>query len=250
MLRQRLGLSVDLDHYAFWSWCGEILLGPHPQLFPRNPHEICSLYKTSIHAALAHCQKPTTLEESRKNYRRIQELQPHHATQLLQESNLVLAYLGFPLLEAVLKRACSAYIDLNGKVISAFSVLRKDGTPKLYDPKGRNNKCSSLRDLLFLHHTNVAGARLKALLDRFREHLQLLDGTQDPFDLIYSWRNQSLHGATNFRTIGGTLLNLSLLITLFEFESEFEQRRLYILQFFQGVEYREYRPHWSFYPPY
>lgn len=256
MLRQRLSSSVALDHYALWSWCGELLFAPYPQLFPQEPREICSLYKTSIHAALARCEKPTTLEESRERHWRLQELQPHYATQLLQQSHLVLAYLGFPLLEAVLKRACSAYVGFNGEVISEFSVPRKNGTPKLYLPKGtqrrekHSSQCNSLRDLLVLHHTTIAGERLKVLLDRFREHLHSLDETQDPFDLIYSWRNQSLHGETNFQTIGGSLLNLSLLITLFEFEPEFEQRRLHILQFIQGVEYRQHRPHWSFYPPY
>ena len=117
---------------------------------------------------------------------RIQELQSHHAKQLLQESNLVLAYIGFPLLEAVLKRACAAYVALDGQVISAFSVPNKQGNQRQYDPNGspRERQCSSLRDLLFLHSTFVAGPRLRALLDYFRLHLKLLDGTEDPFDLL------------------------------------------------------------------
>jgi len=44
---------------------------------------------------------------------------------------------------------------------------------------------------------------LQVLLDGFRRHIQSFDVNQDPFDLIYSWRNQSLHGSANFQTIGG-----------------------------------------------
>lgn len=252
LLRPGLNTIVDQDHFHLWSWCGELLLNPRSHHFPGAQHEIKSLYETSIHAALASCRRPSATKEEWQEQNRIQELQSHHAKLLLRESHLVLAYLGFPLLEAVLKRACETYVAFDGQVLSAFSVPDKQGKPRLYEPEGpyRNRKCSSLRDLLFLHSTVVAGPRLKALVDHFCVHLTSLDGTQDPFDLLYGWRNQSLHGSTNFQTIGGSVLNLSLLISLFEIEHDFEQYRLQIIEHCRWEAQSQHKSPWSFYPPY
>lgn len=252
LLRPGLNTIVHEDHFALWSWCAELFLSRQSQLFPVAQHEIKSLYETSFHAALATCRKPPSTKEEWQEQNRIQDLQPHHAKQLLRESSLVLAYLAFPLLEAVLKRACANYVAFDGQVISAFSVPNKQGNPKQYDPNGafRDRQCSSLRDLLLLHSTVVAGPQLKILMDRFRAHLTSLDGSQDPFDLLYGWRNQSLHGSTNFQTIGGTVLNLSLLISLFEIEHDFEQHRLQVLERCRWEAQSPIKSPWSFYPPY
>lgn len=247
LLRPGLNTIVDQDHFGLWSWCGELLLNPRAQFFPNDQREIRSLFETTLHAALAHCRRPITSKEEWQEQNRINDLQPHHAKQLLLSSSTVLAYLAFPVLEATLKRACSAFVSLDGIVISSFVVPNKQGGHKQYDPQ---RICSSLRDLLFLHYTSIAGAELKTLLDQFRGHIALLDGTQDPFDLIYSWRNRSLHGTTNFQTIGGTILNLALLISLFEIEQDFEVRRLAALEHCRWEAQSSHKSPWSFYPPY
>lgn len=254
LLRPRGNIVMHQDHFGLWSWCGELLLAFRGERFPEAQWEIRSLYSTSIHTALAQCRRPLSTREEREEQSRIEELQPHHAKQLLQNSNLVLAYLAFPLLEAVLKRACAAYVAFDGQVVSAFSVPGKAGNPKpeLYGPQGTPGKsrCSSLRDLLFLHSDLVASPKLKALLDRFRAHLTTFDLAQDPFDLIYGWRNQSLHGSTNFQAIGGSMLNLSLLISLFEVEHEFEEYRLRTVDYCRWAAQSPSKGPWSFYPPY
>lgn len=247
LLRPGLNTIIHQDHFGIWSWCGELLLSPRAQLFPLDQHEIKSLFETALHSALAGCRRPTTSKEEWQEQNRINDLQPHHAKQLLLKSSTVLAYLAFPLLEAVLKRACSAFVSLDGLVVSSFTVPKRRGNPRQYDPQ---HLCSSLRDLLLLHYTSVAGPKLKALLNSFRGHIALLDGTQDPFDLIYSWRNQSLHGSTNFQTIGGTILNVALLISLFEIEQDFERRRLLALEHCRWEAQSPHKSPWSFYPPY
>jgi len=252
LLRPGLNTVVDQDHFAMWSWCGELLLSPRAGLFPMDQHEIKSLYETALHASLAACRKPVASKEEWQEQNRIQNLQPHHGKQLLLKSHLVLAYLAFPLLEAVLKRACAKYVTFDGQVVTAFAVDSKQGNPRQYDPHGsyRDRQCSSLRDLLVLHQTLVAAPTLKSLLNQFRDHIVLLDNTQDPFDLLYSWRNQSLHGSTNFQTIGGTVLNLSLLISLFEIEHDFERHREMVLEHCRWEAQSQYKSPWSFYPPY
>lgn len=252
LLRPGLNTIVDQDHFALWSWCGELLLSPCAELFPVDQYEIKSLYETTLHASLANCRKPATSREEWEEQNRIHELQTHHAKQLLHKAHLALAYLAFPLLEAVLKRACAAYVAFDGQVVSAFTVPTIQGTSRTYDPQGsyRDRQCSSLRDLLVLHHTSVATPELRALMDRFGDHIRLLDSSRDPFDLLYRWRNQSLHGSTNFQTIGGTVLNLSLLISLFEIKRDFEQHRAKVLEHCCREAQLPYKSPWSYYPPY
>jgi len=252
LLRPGLNTIIDHDHFGLWSWCGELLLNTRAKLFKPDQHEIKSLYETAIHAALADCRRPPASVEEHHEHNRIRELQPHHTKKFAQQSSLVLAYLVFPLLEAILKRACTDFVAFDGQVVSRFTVSTKAGTPKKYDPKGSypNRQCSSIRDLLFLHYTQVAKPELKATLDRFRDHITIIDGTQDPFDIIHGWRNQSLHGSTNFQTIGGTMLNLSLLISLFEIQQDFEHRRIAAIEFCRWQAQSRRRDPWSFYPPY
>lgn len=252
LLRPGLNTIIDQDHFWLWSWCGELLLSPRAQFFSQDQHEIKSLLGTSIHAALASCRKPPASKEEWEEQNRITDMQPHHAKHFVQNGHIVLAYLAFPLLEAITKRACSSYVDFEGKVISRFSVSKKSGQIKDYDPNGafHQQQCSSLRDLLFLHYTHIADADLQGRLDKLRDHLSELDSSQDPFDLIYAWRNQSLHGSTNFQTIGGTLLNLSLLIALSELKQNFEQHREVVLEHCRWEAQSSYRSPWSFYPPY
>ena len=96
----------------------------------------------------------------------------------------------------------------------------------------------------------VADQDLAQSLDTFRSHISDLDDSIDPFDLIYQWRNQSLHGSTNFQTIGGTLLSLSLLIAVSEIKHDFDNHRERILEHCRWEMQSGHRSPWSYYPPY
>lgn len=216
LLRPGLNTVVSMDHMILWSWCGELVLSPRADFFTNDQHEIKTLAETTVRASLVHCKKAAQNREEWEEQRKIDDLQNHHSKQFLIQSNVVLAYLTFPLLEAILKRACNQYIDFDGTVKHQFSVLNRQANQKTYDPNGRLNQCSSLRDLLFLHYNSIASGDLRAKLDEVRAHFTELDNNTDPYDLIYSWRNQSLHGSANFQTIGGVLLNLIFLISISE----------------------------------
>ena len=55
ILRPGLNTIIDHDHFAIWSWIGELLLGAGANVFPFTEREIKSLYQTTLHAALAGC---------------------------------------------------------------------------------------------------------------------------------------------------------------------------------------------------
>jgi hypothetical protein len=238
---------VHQDHFGIWSWCGELLLSPTARVFPAHQHEVKALFEATLHAAMAQCRKPPASREEWQTQSQVERQLPHHAQQLLQSSSLVLAYLAFPLLEAVLKRACSAFINLEGTVTARFQVLRPNGKMRDYEPRAQ---CSSIRDLLHLHYSSAAPAHLRALIDEFKLHILSLDSSSDPFDLIFQWRNDSLHGTSNYQTIGGTVLSLALLISVFEIEVDFEQRRQRVIEQCGRDAHSGHKSPWSFYPPY
>lgn len=247
LLRPGMNTIVHQDHYGIWSWCAEVLLNPRAEVFPQQQQEIKSLFEASLHAALAHCRRPPASSEEWEAQGQMGRQLPHHAQQLLQSSSLVLAYLAFPLLEAVLKRACASFISLDGTVTAQFQVPHRDGKNRVYAPQA---KCSSIRDLLHLHSSSATADNLRAHMDEFRSHIRFLDPSLDPFDLIYQWRNDSLHGTSNYQTIGGTILSLALLISIFEIEADFEQRRDLAIEHCRWEAQVGHKSPWSFYPPY
>lgn len=252
LLQPGLNTIIDQDHFGLWSWCGEVLLGAGGELFSHEEHEIKSLFEAAIHASLANCRKPPANREEFEEQRRIDDLQPLHAKRLLGHAHLALAYLGFPLLEALLKRACREYVAPDGQIVQAFSVETPRGGTRNYSPDGsyRNRQCSSLRDLMFLHLDTVACESLQQSLSALIEHVQKLALEQHPFDTIYKWRNQSLHGTTNFQTIGGTLLNISILIALDQIGLDFQEHRDRSVESCRREAQFGNRSPWSYYPPY
>ena len=178
--------------------------------------------------------------------------------QWLRGGRSTLAYLAFPLLEAVVKKHLREYVDMHGRVLQDFTVPRDAGAePKPYSADGRNKTCSSLRDLLYLLFERVASNELRRDLGEQRAHLAAFaDKVPDGFDVIYRWRNGSLHGAVSLPTVGGIVLNTALLIALSDLRDGYEREREEVLQRVQMHMSRcaaigpQYRIDLSYYPPY
>lgn len=247
LLLPGLNTIVVDDHFGLWSWCAEVLVGSRSEYFSNEEHEMKSLFQASIRASLVNFKKPArSSEEQQLQYESEQKI-PHHARYFLYDSSLILAYIGFPLLESTLKRVSSTYLNMDGTVKSTFQVKNRAGKPRPYKIGAQ---CSSIRDVLNLVYDEIADSELKVLLQEFRVHISSLDDSQDPFDLIYSWRNQSLHGSTNFQTIGGTLLNLSLLLCIYSLKDNYEELRNKVIEQCRREESHDHKSPWSFYPPY
>jgi hypothetical protein len=249
LLRPGLNAIVHLDHMLLWAWCGELLLSPPAEFFSDEQHEIKELAEATLRASLVFSRKPSQTKEERKAQERREELQQHNSRCFLSKSHTVLAYLAFPFVEAILKKACNQFVEFDGTVKTQFAVRDKTGAMRAYDPNGRRKQCSSLRDLLFLHQA-VAAPDLADGINALGAHFIELFPSVDPFDLIYMWRSQSLHGAMNFQTIGGSVLNLALLIALSELKNTFEGRRQVILEHCRWEAQFGSRSIWSYYPPF
>lgn len=239
LLRPGLNTVIDADHQGFWSWCGEVLLGT-PGYFTQDERELHTLFGLVVRASLADSRATPGVE--------------HNALELMRSSHRVMAYLAFPLLEGILKKACAGFVGLDGNVATTFTVKRTNGGPRTYQVGGR---CSSLADLLRLLSAQVAGAELRADLDEQKAHLAVFaNGNEDGFDVIYRWRNSSLHGTTSFPTIGGTVFNTAILVALDGVRNDYTALHHAAVQAAQRAVAMgtrsggSSRSPWSYYPPY
>ncbi|GAA1033326.1 hypothetical protein GCM10009557_34720 [Virgisporangium ochraceum] len=247
LLLPGMNTVVVNDHYFLWAWCAELLAGAGTNYFSHTEFELKQLSIVCNRSALSGAVSP----DRRERYADL--LQDWQMGALLRDSHLILAYLSFPLLEGVLKKECSTYVSPSGEIQKNFEIEQSDGSLRKYRT---GKRCSSLRDLLVLLNNEIADNNLQSDLDSLRRHLSSLASSgEDGFDLLYRWRNSSMHGSTSFPTIGGTLLAIVSLICLHSMSGGYEAAR-------ERAVARASRQRsalasglnagtpWSFYPPY
>ncbi|MGF1882073.1 hypothetical protein [Vibrio splendidus] len=248
LLLPGLNTFIVEDHVGLWSWGAELMLHMDSGVFTQDEMELQKLFETCARAALSNCNtkyyENLSREEQSDADKTKDLLISHHSKYFLQNAHLTLAYLSFPLLEGVCKKIASEYISMDGRVKKEFSAPpRKEGqTPRFYKV---GQTCSSLRDLLFLMYELNPSEELNLI----REHLSSLHTGQDAFDVVYSWRNQSLHGSTTYQTIGGTIFNLVLLLLTTKFENSYNEKRQLVLDHCIRISSWDVKPHFSYYPP-
>jgi hypothetical protein len=245
LLRPGLNTIIDHDHELFWSWCGELFAGTKATYFMDSEREVKELFGLACRTALAGISAPGRAgwEEQRD---RITQMEPN-LRDLVTRKHVVLVYLTLPLLEAILRKTCSQFVAFDGEVRSAFHPRSRS------DPYRVGQRCSSMRDLLWLIYDDVAGAEVREGLDFVRRHLSELEPGKDPFDVLFRWRNSSLHGETSLPTVGGTVFNFAILVALDAIAAEYEALRDQIMEQVRWeaqTASSDFRSPWSYYPPY
>jgi len=195
---------VDPDHQYLWAWCVQLLIDPHAAYFLPNEYDLAALMRLACRAALADFEsKPVNM--------------PVNSGELAKNSSVLLTYLSLPLLDGVLKKTCSSYVQYDGTVRQQFERI---GRPKGLYKQG--SRCSSIEDLLWLLYNHVADKWLRDALDDVRKSISIAAMGKEAFSTIYGWRNHSLHGQATYTTIGGSILTITLLIALTALESNFQ----------------------------
>lgn len=249
LLMPGLNTVIDWDHQWFWAWCGELLCGSGSDYFSHEDYELRNLMGLCIRATLAGTYRPD--EQGWEQQRdQTMSMEPN-SREWIQRSQIALGYLAFPLLEGIVKRHCSEYVSMSGEVQQPFEVPGSGSGQSRKYLVGRI--CSSLRDLLWLLHAEVASQELRSDLDEQRAHLAAFsDLDQGGFQVLYQWRNDSLHGGASLTTIGGTVLNTAFLIALSQIQDNYETVRMAAVDRvrWELQSPTTYRSPWSYYPPY
>lgn len=216
------------DHYHLWSWCGELLFHSNIQSRAAGDREHNQLYELVIRGTLARSNGSEFFENYHDYIQNRARIQNHFATYFVDESYLAVSYLVFPLLEGLLKRLSHAYISMDGKILQDFDIETPNGVTRYVakrQKKGDKDKCSSVRDLLYLYQIHIASYEQNRLIDEFNTHLKTFDSSTSPNELIGKWRNESLHGTTSYESIGIAILNYCLLLSIGEGNNDYLQCR-------------------------
>ena len=252
LLLPGLNTVIDQDHQWFWSWCAELLCRSGSSYFSsESDRELRATVGLCCRAALAGVYRND--RDGWERQRDQSKNMEHNARAWVQGAHTALAYLAFPLLEGIVKKHCARYVGMDGRVVEAFEVARIDGTARPYRV---GQPCSSLRDMLWLLYDRVASEELRHDLDEQRIHLgAFASESEDGFEVLYRWRNSSLHGEASLSTIGGTVLSTALLISISALQAEYgsvresavDGVRREAMSAASGIDYRS---PWSYYPPY
>lgn len=251
LLLPGLNTVIGQDHQWFWSWCAELLCGPKSSYFSDEERELRGSVGLCCRAALAGVYRHSR-DDWEQQRDRSQNMEPN-ARAWVEGAHSALAYLAFPLLEGVVKKHCARFVGMDGRVVEEFTGFKSASGMRTYRV---GHLCSSLLDMLWLLYEKVASEDLRHDLDEQRIHLgALVAEPKDGFEVLYDWRNASLHGEASLPTIGGTVLSTAFLIAISALQAGYESVRASAID---GVR-REatvaasgigYRSPWSYYPPY
>lgn len=249
LLLKSMNTVVDWDHQFFWAWIGEVVNSKYINYFSQeDEREIQELFSVCIRSTLAGIENPKRNYEEALTYRKNHPIE-HNLNEVKNNMQLVLSYISFPLLEGVLKKYCKEYVSLSGKVVKKFDILRGSNYKKIYKV---GDSINSIQDLLLLVIQIVGDKSLVRDLKNMLDHIKGLNqqNSNDPCKIIYDWRNSSLHGETNYFTIGGTILNIAIIIILHSIENEYKKELQSINEDVKWNIENNIQVPWSFYPPY
>jgi hypothetical protein len=218
-------LHHGVDHACLWAWSAELLVGECSPIFNNdgNPN-LRRLFALTVHSALASAAKRVYSDEEEEAVRLAKEHLPFHQNRFLENYAYAASMLCFPLLESILRHKCQSFLDHNGNVLKQFSISKARNQPKDYKVgKGRVN---SIADLLYLHHQHIADSKTVEDMNGWVDCLKNMNvGASEPYEAIYEWRCNTLHGSQCTDSYIGIILNLSILLMLPELRTRFSDHQ-------------------------
>ncbi|MBY8604203.1 hypothetical protein K7N18_05095 [Burkholderia arboris] len=162
---------IHEDHKYMWSWCAQIIAHNDTEYFSMEEMNLKQLVQALVHTVKAANHQPDFPDrrDFENTYAGVTEFArlrnealdrvklPSTVEQLLLCKTEISSYLSFPLLEGILKKRCSEYVDYSGSVKKEFAISSgKEFTP--------DKQINSLGVLLFLYFDVVASDFEKNIL--------------------------------------------------------------------------------------
>lgn len=192
------GQYIDEDQRQFWKWSAKFF----------GTEEAKNIIGDNIYSHLKDLIFPTLFCNENPFLRAPSHPDPRFnqfVKSLVRSHAQILSYLTFPLLEAVGRSNCSAYIDPDGLILND---LRIDG--RAYKS---GKRCSSLKHVLMLAE-ELSSNSFKHWHTRLKPVIQRITPSASLYEAIYGWRNEVLHGNDFVRYKNRVVLNIALLFLL------------------------------------
>lgn len=213
-LTKILQIQITLDHEKYWWFTYSFVSAYNEQreLFPRD---LIDNFELLVRLILledtvgvgGNFDIPITMLDSNGDIDTV-----------LNNTNVLATYLGYPTIEGFTKIACQEDIEIDG-TIKPGKKIRKLGPPKhreYYTPstKKEDGICSNLGALLWHYEKEIARPEHTVRLEKMREEIGNLYNINS--DKVYGFlkdeRNHSLHGQRQGKKERGMILNLCCML--------------------------------------
>lgn len=223
LLTKSLRGQINADHKLFWAWCSFVAIQFERGVRAFADRDWGEAFRSLIDLALAGRRLgagPATLDVQRTSLNYVNT----HLLQVWMDKWLIAAPLALAVLEGLLRRKNGGYVAKDGTVTKEFQLGNRVWRI--------NNRLNTLDDSLRLFEQNTVrdrGRPCTSLRSFKTEMLALYPGT-DAYDLIYSWRNDLMHGNQYWMDRVPIVLNLISLLVVDEVDPTIYEAKLGDLQ--------------------
>jgi len=209
-------IQVELDSRWYWALTRDLSRSRAGHLVFRQ-WELMPAFETLMAAHFArlsasYINNSSVAAIDRLNRATI-DIVPEPVRDLVMNSDKVLMYICYPVLEGIAKFASSPLIDSNGKVLVSGLT---DGGKTFNIGEKISSLAKILRSLETSSQNSLAKPELSTNLRDFRLEVEKMIApihkSDDGWDSIYHLRNVSLHGASGWQLRSGLITNLICLI--------------------------------------
>lgn len=224
LLTRETQMTINRDHFSFWSWCVNVI-------------EYCRV-DGSIPVS-SWIRQDLDLKDGLVNLVNLL-IAPSYSTDLLRKTNahveniircayMIAGPLSFAVLEGLIRRKNSHYLDKAGVVYNPFPEYdytgKKIGTQGIKGRKGSPNRINRIHIplRLFEYNTSITIRQRPCIgLGEIKNEIQKQYSlsNKDAFNLIDEWRNDLVHGNSYWQKIVSIILNLICLLFIDEIDSQ------------------------------
>lgn len=215
LLVRTLNAQINGDHKRYWAWCASLAAKSQNRPSTLDP-EWCNAFSDLVTLLLASTRRGPAGPDYRDWEEVSRAFVNRHVEPLISAKHAIARPMAIAVLEGLLRRKNSAYVDLKGIVISEFSIEQPNGLSKEYLVRQRLNR---LDDSLRLFEQVVVADRGRSVsgLNELKAELTRLYSGLDAYDLIDDWRNELIHGERYFRNWSAAATQLLCLLLVDEY---------------------------------
>jgi len=191
LLTRLANAQVTYDHYHYWAWTAEVFKKTN-----RDENylgkDIEQLFLLTVDFAVGGLTTvPVSMSLLREN-KKIEQLVSPHASRAMLHSYRAATQLSHPLLEGLLRRLCSDFVDVDGKIKSGKKILRMN------DSEQKGGRANNLGDLLYHFENRVAKDETARALKSIRSEMNRYSTSRVGYSIVNSWRHPHSHGGERF----------------------------------------------------
>jgi len=256
LLTRELRGQINRDHYLFWAYCAFLTINFKSNISLFSDGDWEESYLDLINLILSSTKRSPAGPVYLKWSHQISQFVNHHLLESCSNKWNISGPLVFSVLEGLLRRKNSFYVDKDGVIRNPFSVVDSTGRIKNYSTTGRYKNLNRVNDSIRCLEQCTLPNRGRPLsyLTQFKSEFATLYPSTDIYDTIDNWRNNMMHGNEYWQNRSPILVNLICMLIIDEIEPAlYDSQRGYIKTQIDWYTHTRaltgLRARWDIFPP-